>query len=149
MELKIIEQLLEKYLEAETSVAEEGKLKQYFSSGNVAPHLHQYLPLFCYLGEAKKEQRDKPLALTLPVKPKKRKNRVYSWITVAASIVLFLVLVLQKEQKVSDFGTYEDPELAMQKTREALEMMSFYMNSGTQDLSYIQEFNDTKNRFLK
>lgn len=149
MELQRIEQLLKKFLEAETTVAEEQELQHYFLSDNVAPHLQQYTAMFCYFEAAKKEQPDKK-RIVLPIeKPKHRRNRVYSWITVAASIVLFLFIVLQKEQETSDFGTYDDPELAMQKTKEALEMMSFYMNSGTQDLKYIEEFNNAKNRILK
>ena len=39
MELSKIEFLVEKYLEAETSIAEEKELQLYFSAPNVAQHL--------------------------------------------------------------------------------------------------------------
>ncbi len=42
MALDKIEQLLEKYFEAETSIAEENELRVYFSSQDVAQHLQQY-----------------------------------------------------------------------------------------------------------
>ena len=53
MELDRIENLLEKYFEGETSIAEEKELKVYFSSGDVAQHLEQYKAIFGYFSEAK------------------------------------------------------------------------------------------------
>ena len=46
MELANIEKLLEKYLNAETTIAEEKMLKNYFLNDNVAPHLIEYQALF-------------------------------------------------------------------------------------------------------
>lgn len=150
MELQKIEKLLDRYFEAETTGAEEARLKDYFSSGEVAPHLQQYMPVFCYFEQAKTEHFNKEVSLA----PKESrfsagKRKVYSWVAIAASIIILMGVVVQQENQVSEFGTYEDPELAMQKTREALEMMSMYMNSGTEDLGYIEEFNSTKDKIVK
>lgn len=149
MESQIIEKLLDRYFEAETTGAEEAKLKAYFSSGEVAPHLQQYIPIFCYFEEAKTEHFSKEVAFT----PEETsfsagRKKVYSWVAIAASIIILMGIIVQQENEVSDFGTYEDPELAMQKTREALEMMSKYMNTGTQDLGYIEEFNNTTEKII-
>ncbi|WP_423818347.1 hypothetical protein V5739_11940 [Salinimicrobium sp. TIG7-5_MAKvit] len=150
MESQIIEKLLDRYFEAETTGEEEARLKNYFSSGEVAPHLQQYIPMFCYFDQAKTEKLERKVAYT-PHKNRLEPGRkkVYSWVAIATSIVIFLGVVIQQENQVSEFGTYEDPELAMQKTREALEMMSLYMNAGTEDLSYIEEFNNTKDKIVK
>lgn len=143
MELKVIETLLEKYLDAETSVREEERLRAYFASGDVAPHLEQYAPMFNYFTLAKEE------SFTKKVKYTSGRKKVYSLVAVAASVVIVLGVVFQNNTRMNEFGTYEDPELAMQKTREALEMVSMYMNTGTEDLGYIQEFNSTKDKIVK
>ena len=44
----LIEQLLAKYFEGTTTIAEEKQLKSYFSSDTIAPHLEQYKTLFGY-----------------------------------------------------------------------------------------------------
>lgn len=143
MELKVIESLLEKYLDAETSVREEERLRAYFASGDVAPHLEQYAPMFNYFTLAKEESFTKKVKYTFG------RKKVYSLVAVAASVVIILGVVFQNNTRMNEFGTYEDPELAMQKTREALEMVSMYMNTGTEDLGYIQEFNSTKDKIVK
>jgi hypothetical protein len=143
MDSKVIDNLIEKYLNAETSLQEEERLKSYFSSGKVAPHLQEYTPMFNYFSSAKEE--------TFTGKPVYRPGRrkVYSWVAVAASIMILLGIVAQQENQVSEFGTYEDPELALQKTREALQMVSMYMNDGTEDLGYLQEFNTTTDKIVQ
>ncbi|NJW52754.1 hypothetical protein [Salinimicrobium oceani] len=150
MELKVIEGLLDKYFEAETSNAEEAQLRAYFLSGDVAPHLEQYIPMFCLFEQAKTENLDKKVRYT-PSSSRFEvgRKKVYSWVAIAASIVILMGIVVQQENQTSEFGTYEDPELAMQKTIEALEMMSVYMNAGTEDLGYIEEFNSTKDKIVK
>lgn len=150
MESRTIEILLDKYFEAETSIAEEQQLKTYFTSGEVAPHLQQYIPVFCFFEQAGKENLTKEVSYT-PTNTRfsAAKRKVYSWVAIAASIVILLGIVVQQENQVSEFGTYEDPELAMQKTMEALEMMSLYMNTGTEELGYIEEFNNATNKIVK
>lgn len=143
MESNQIERLLEKYFDAETSLQEEERLKQYFASGNVAPQLAGYGPLFNYLGSSREE------SFTGKVNYKSKRSSIYSLVAVAASIMILMGIISQQSTVEADYGTYEDPELAMQKTKEALQMVAGLMNQGTDDLGYLQEFNNAKQKIVK
>lgn len=148
MELDRIENLLEKYFEAETSIAEEKELKDYFSSSDVAPPLEQYKPLFGYTIQAKKEQFN----ATIPLNTKKRKSVV--WLSVAASVAVLLGVGLftfnhYNQPKSNDYGTYDDPEVAFRETQKALAMISEHVNKGIGSIGYLSEYEQSKNRIFK
>ena len=136
MELVKIEKLLEKYFEAETTIAEEKQLKAYFSSEEVAQHLEQYRSLFGYFSEAKEEQLDK----SIPLKPKKKS--VLKWFNVAA-VVLF----------ASYFGYNQYIDYKRQRlfeeTKEALFFVSENLNNSTKNLVHINEIENSKNQIFK
>ena len=56
MDSKTIEQLLERYWQCETSLAEEEILRAFFSQDSVPPHLRKYAPLFSYCRGQKEAQ---------------------------------------------------------------------------------------------
>lgn len=143
MELKVIEDLLEKYLEGETSVKEEEQLKAFFTSEKVPGHLEVYRPMFGYFVQSKTQRFSGKITYS------SGRRRVYSWVAVAASILILLGVVTQQDSSSHEFGTYEDPEVALQETKEALKMISRYMNTGAKDLAYIEEFNSAKNKIVK
>jgi hypothetical protein len=87
MELVRIEQLIDKYFEGQTSIAEERELKAYFSSSDVAQHLEQYRDVFGYFTQAKEQQFTK----SVPLQPRKQFNVV--WLSIAASIVIVFGVV--------------------------------------------------------
>ena len=148
MELDKIENLLEKYFEAETSIAEEKELKDYFSSSDVAPPLEQYKPLFSYAVQAKQEQ----FKATIPLNTRKRKRTV--WLSVAASVAVLLGVGLftfnnYNQLKSNDLGTYDDPEVAFRETQKALAMISESVNKGIGSMKYLNEFEQSKNKIFK
>lgn len=143
MESRVIDNLVEKYLNAETSLREEATLKDYFSSGDVAPHLQEYVPLFAYFETSRQENYPGKINF------KEGEKRVYSWVAIAASIVFAAGLFFQQPNETNEFGSYEDPELAMQKTKEALQLVSKYMNTGTEELVYLEEFDNAKNKISR
>lgn len=143
-----IEQLLAKYFEAETTIAEEKELKAYFSSAHVAPPLEQYKGLFGYAVQAKQEQ----FAATIPLQSKKRKN--VFWLSMAAAAVVFLGAGLftfsnYNQSKTQDLGTIEDPEVAFRETQKALNMISEHVNKGIGSMSYLNEYQKSKNKIFK
>ena len=146
MELNRIETLLEKYFQGETSVLEEKELKNYFSSLDVAQHLEQYKPLFGYFSEAK----DQEFKQTIPLQAKKRNVR---WLSIAASVVVLLGIstftYLHQPEETNDLGTYESPEEAFEATQKALSMLSKNVNVGIESVTYINEFQNSKELIFK
>ena len=147
MELREIENVLEKYFEGETTLSEEKELKVYFTGEQVAPHLEKYKYLFQYY--AKESQLTSTSTYRFEAK---KSTSWYTWIGVAASIALVVGLFLTtspKPPKEDGLGTYEDPEIALQKAKEALNLVAQYMNEGKQGLVYLKEFENTKSKLIK
>lgn len=148
MELVRIEQLIDKYFEGQTSIAEERELKAYFSSSDVAQHLEQYRDVFGYFTQAKEQQFTK----SVPLQPRKQFNVV--WLSIAASIVIVFGVVTfrlyeTEVQPTGELGTYDNPELAMAETQKALDLVSEKLNVGIESVSYINEYESTKNKIFK
>ncbi|WP_372767794.1 hypothetical protein [Lutibacter sp.] len=137
MELVNIEKLLEKYLAAETTIAEENNLKAYFSGDNVAPHLEEYRAMFGYFSANKNEKFTKTIQL-------KTQKRNWKWLSVAASIVL-LVSVYTGYEK----NQQQKAEKIYNETQMAFNMLSANLNKGTVAISKLQEFETTTNKILK
>jgi len=129
----IIEKLLEKYENGETSLKEEQQLKNYFSQETVAPHLEMYKPMFDYFLGNQQEQFTKHI----PLKTKRVIN--YKWISVAAVAVLMVGFYL-KSNVNNDLGTYNDPEMAYNEVAKSLEMISKTFNKGTSTVGYLETY---------
>ena len=146
MELNNIEQLLEKYFEGETSIAEELQLKEYFNSEHVASHLEVHKPLFSYFSQSKKDKMN--FSSILP--SKKRKNTI--WFSVAASLLFAVGIITfwdKPSEKQDELGSFEDPEIAFRETQKALAMLSENVNVGIQSLEYVNEYEKTKKTIFK
>ena len=147
MELKLVEQLLEKYFQAETTIAEEKQLKAYFSSNDVVPHLVKYQSLFGYFETQKGTQFEQKL----PLQP--RKQNTVKWIGIAASFVVLFGLATfyfyPSEPKHEDLGTYDNPEEAFIATQKALLMVSEQVNIGMESVAYLNEYEKTKKTIFK
>lgn len=162
MVLNNIEQLIEKYNNAETTLQEEAQLKAYFQSDNVASHLEQYKPMFQYFSQSKKEQYTKDVPLTT------KKTKLYQWISVAAVAVLMLGFFIPNwdngPKTLADYPQ-EDQQMYLE-TKEALAMLSNNLNDGVSSLkvldlasenfnvglekaTHITEFSNTTNKLLK
>ncbi|NOR28494.1 MAG: hypothetical protein GQ540_08200 [Lutibacter sp.] len=137
MELANIEKLLEKYENAETTIAEEKELKNYFSNGSVAPHLEGYQAIFGYFSTSKNERYTKTIQLN-------SQKKSWKWLTVAASVVLL----------VSVYNGYENiqqrkAERVYAETIDALELLSTNLNKGNVAIAQLQRFEDTTNKIFK
>ena len=148
MELHKIEILLEKYFDGETNIADEKELTNYFSSPDVAQHLQQYKTLFKYFDQAKKQE----FLQEIPLQTNKRN---VAWLSIAASVTLLLgvgAYIYNSNREVKsnlDLGTYKSPEIAFQETQKALQLISQNVNTGIKSVSYIDEYEYSKNLIFK
>ena len=143
MESHNIEELLDKYFEATTTVAEEETLRHYFSNESVAAHLEQYAPMFQYLSNAKEERFTKQV----PINTKKRKA-IFRWVSVAAAAVLMFGLYFNQSRLTEGTleDTYTQEEIAA--AQEAFSLLAINFNKGTDQLSHLDEFEKNTNKFL-
>ncbi|TRZ43650.1 hypothetical protein [Robertkochia solimangrovi] len=138
-----IEALLEKYFEADTSIAEEKVLQDYFNSDEVAPHLEQYASMFQFFKISGEERSTR----AIPLKPG-RKVYLLKWISVAAVAALLVgIFINQPSQTDSLQANYTQEEL--ESAQMALAIFSENFNKGTQGMSYLKEFEKNTNKFLK
>lgn len=81
-----------------------------------------------------------------------KKKRFY-WLTIIASMVLLIGLVLyfnrNSEPENNDFGTYDNPEQAFKETQKALMILSTNVNVGIESVLYIKEYEESKNLIFK
>ena len=147
MELNKIEKLLEKYFEGETTISEEKELKTYFLTNEVVQHLKQYQSLLGYLTH----EKDAIFVPKIVLKPTKQR---YYWISIAASVVVFLgigtfVYFNESTTNSNDLGTYDTPEEAFEATQKALSLLSNNLQFGIESVGYINEYESTKNIIFK
>ncbi len=146
MEEQKIEQLVEQFLEGNTTLQEEKMLKEYFAKDEVPSHLSQYQSLFGYYEKARSETSKN---VGFPAK----KQSYVKWFGVAASIlfVTFLTFIYLNNSNVKqeDLGTYDNPEEALVETHKALQLVANNINSGMENVSYLEEYENTKKTIFK
>jgi len=120
MELASIEKILEKYWEANTSLEEEKILREYFASGNVAPHLQQYGMLFDHYKQSQSENYSKNLVLK-----SKQKKKSIQWLSIAASLALLVGTFFGKQE----YDKYQQRK-QFAEIKKALELLSYNLNKG-------------------
>ncbi|WP_299158600.1 hypothetical protein [uncultured Tenacibaculum sp.] len=152
MELANIEKLVDKYLDAETTLQEEQILQEYFTSSNVAPHLEEYSMLFGYFKQSKGETYTK----TIQLKPEKTKKN-WKWLSVAASVVLLFSVFIgneeyQKHQQRKQFAQIKEAlqmvSVNLNKGNEALYAVSNNLNKGNDAIQQLNTYEETVNKVI-
>jgi hypothetical protein len=144
MELANIEKLVEKYLDATTTLQEEATLKNYFTGGNVAKHLQEYAYLFNYFATAREETFTK----TISLEPKKSKKRNLKWFSVAASVAVLFSLFLGKHQYDKNVQRKEAQRIYVQVSK-GLELLSTNLKKGEQAVANLYRYENSVNKILK
>ena len=157
MESTRIEQLMDAWFEGNTTLEQEALLRDYFTSGEVAPHLEMYVPMFEGFVQAKYEVSHQDVSL-----PKRNPTIKPFWYSVAAMLVVALTV---GSIMFSNSGLSQEEKealAALEQTKEAMYLLSSSLNKGTENvklldefskgtasINYINQFTETKNRILK
>lgn len=144
MELAKVEQLVDAYFEGTTTLQEESSLRAYFSGEEIAPHLVPYQPIFIAAIVAQQETHTQEVVFPKQSTPK---NRL--WIGVAASAALAIGVAGFFFQEQALTAEEQEALAAFEKTKEAFQLLSSSFNDGAQELTYLSNFAETKDKILK
>lgn len=159
MNLQRIEQLIGKYENGETSLAEEMELNTFFNRKDVPFEFRAYKDMFEFYKGAKEEilpdpAFDKKIMDIISPKPSFNRKKtnvrfIYMVSGIAASIILFIGIYFFSFNPTNPRGTYDDPAIAYAATKEILMKVSTNMNTGSEELSKMKEldkgFDDLQN----
>lgn len=152
MDLKLVEALLDKYYNGETTLEEERSLRAFFSREEVPSHLKDEKIKFQFYCNALNESVDWAFEEKLvsgytgthKIMPFFNRIRTAS---IAAGILLLagVSLCLNKDtlfKKKNNYGTYDNPQIAYNQTKKALLLISDKLNKGNRNLSKISRLNE-------
>lgn len=134
MELAKIENLLEKYFEAKTTIQEEAVLKEYFAQDDVATHLAEHKEMFNFFNDSSLETSSRTIELS------RRNIRIIpvKWLSIAAMLVFFIGVYSIYQQNETE---KEEAMMAYMETQRALNMISSSLNKGTGAIAHLDNFN--------
>lgn len=142
MESDKIEKLLEAYFEGNTTLEDEKFLRSYFSGNEVASHLEVYRPIFKSFVLAQKEH-----TLKVPDLPKNKLKINYK--IVAATVAVFIGIGAFYFSQPGLTSEEKEALEAFEKSKESMVFLSQKLNEGTQQLKYVDEFNEAKGKIFE
>lgn len=150
-----IEQLLDKYWKADTSLEEEKELRDFFNSQDVPDDLKEVASLFNYFEFQKKQTLNEgDFKQNLKVSDDGRRGKVVKLMFTTAKIAAGVLVVvaatflvrdeIRKSYPTEVVDTYSDPELAFEETKKALMMISRGFGKAKQGAGKIKIFNQAE-----
>lgn len=142
MKIQEAEKLLAKFYKGETSVAEEDKLKKFFSEPGVPEHLKPDQDIFSYYSGSGSDARpgtelEKNILQAIresdtsySTGPGRFTGQLY-WITGIAATILIVIGSYFLFQRGEETDTFNNPELAYLETKKVLYFVSSKLNAGT------------------
>ena len=142
MDSKEIKLLLEKYLEGNTNLIEEEKLRLFFSTSEVIPEEWEgYRIFFGYFNLAKKE--------SFPKASKKQKNIFRPWMAAAALIAVVISIQFYSVQTKILSPEEEEAQFAFMQFKSNMEKVSSHLNNGAEKVAYLNYWNQTTQKLIK
>lgn len=142
-----IDVLVEKYLDADTSLEEETRLREYVSGPDLKPEHSELKAMFDFYSSEQKVGMDKELDTEFIKEPKVRRlwPRVSS-VAAAVAVLLAVTVSFFGNEEASYHHKYtelEDPQEALELTKDALAFLSNKYDKGTKSMIHIKELEKT------
>lgn len=149
-----IEELAEKFWNAESSLEEEQELKQLVQQAPEAEELNELKGLFAHFDEAAQKTLDESFddELLAIIQEEKKEAKVvsfndyfrkYSAIAAAVLVTIFSsVFFYQQQNAPTSQDTFETPEEAYAELKKQLLIVSKYMNKGNSTVSELSTLGD-------
>jgi len=153
MDSKHIEELLQKYWNAETSLEEEQQLREFFNGEDVPQSLKETASLFRYFEMQKKvgvddssfsnnlKKKLKPAGKVISISMMQL-ARIAAGLLVVVAATFFIRQEVRKAYPDEPEDTYTDPKVAFEETKKALMMISKSFNKAQKEASKINVFNE-------
>jgi hypothetical protein len=151
MNLKEIEELLEKFYEGSTSLAEEQRLRDYFTREAVPPHLSEHADLFRFYAASGKEELLDPefenrflnaieKAPAIPLNTGKKHFFFLTGIAAAILILAGIIFIFRNDVIRQSSKNAANNEIAYQQAKNALVMLSANFNTGLDQAQKLENF---------
>jgi hypothetical protein len=157
-----MKELLDKYWNCETTLAEEEQLREYFKSGDIPEEWKETAVLFRYFEENRKKslndisfESDLMKKVRIPAEYSTVKRLFYNSMRIAAGLVVVVVATwfirteVRKSTPQEVVDTYDDPKLAFEETKKALMMISRSFGSAEEQAKKINMFNEAQEEIQK
>ncbi|MFO7853032.1 MAG: hypothetical protein ACQERS_01785 [Bacteroidota bacterium] len=156
MNWSVLRKLLEKYYDGISSAEDEKKMLELLSKDDLPSEFYQDRMMITGLfggGEIPEPSPDFNDRIMTAIDESEKndgiisgKRRLYSIVSVAATILLIisLLFILQNENRVKD--TYSDPQIAYNETVEVLYRVSTNLNKGRNHMEDLSLIGETQSR---
>lgn len=159
MDLHEVERLLEKYWQTETTLEEEQKLRDFFTTGHVPASLKGAADLFAFFQAEKSKSLEQNFdgAVTKQLKARQggkviamigfgNMARIAAGIVVVVAATFLIRQEIRKNYPKEVQDTYTDPQLAFEETKRALQMISNTFGKAKKEASKMQMLNEAEKK---
>lgn len=156
MELKEVKILLQSFFEGETSVEEENRLADFFRGNDVPAELEVYREFFVASEELATQKFDgfEDDVMNHILESEHNEKNKFRWlwqtVTSVAAVLLIALLVINFNQDKNQFkDTYDDPEIAYAEATKALRYMAGKYQKGMVQLQPIAKIDKASDPLKK
>ncbi|MCK5782691.1 MAG: hypothetical protein KAH10_08880 [Flavobacteriales bacterium] len=148
--IKQIEELVEKYYDAETSSQEEEILREFFTNEEVPAHLMYEKAQFAYYKEQSEIYNDIEFEIPKKKTSQKKNNKIFNLMNYAAAAVVLVSAGWFSNNKYQEhLQEQHEIKIAYDETQKALAFLSSNFNVGIEKAEKFSEMNKSQQYIIE